>query len=959
MTTQRIVRVVALGLIGGLALWVLWFTVNHNSKPDVLLQGLTEQGLPDVTGGRYVRLSHLCVHRNWSDSDSPLEGNAWLMREDKDGKTHFVVNSCENVTLYREDVLKKIRAKADSTNSMDMGWEFRLYNDGREGGQWADADLQTDLTNAIAFLQLSGRDDGVCVDAKSRLVQKARLLLFAASAANAGYRKEASTIIQLLVKKQNLAALLNKAISQIADAKYVELCKTQKPTQDKAAFMNDLRELLRRYGSKWEHRASIERQLSSTARTLANPTNSPDEAAFLNVIDFRFFRTPALGPWVLPLEVTESQHIDEQPSGLGGLLRTRFAAIPFLLSLLDDYTPTATDLHDYLGLNGPGWRCMTGWRHMDPILMKDVRSFVDLLPRPVTRAEIARDVLENTIWESEEERKTSFEREWHSNDPFRCFKDTVSAWYERHKGMSDLALVREFAAHSYVVPPAVIQYLVRNGDATDISLIEGKFCTNAVSSQYSVFEGLLPYVQLRKKAALPFLDRYEKAMMTYVDDDLKRYLKPTEGPSNDEYKREAAESKQYRARVIKDLRAVAEGSLSMETILREIVSGKVEWNDAAEIYWRTLSWEEPEAGLSKALRAAATANDGFLRWSLVNGAVNNKLRRLREGGQGAQVPSVPLLQSHIPLWRDLLEDTARRWTNIVVTSRLAAEMETLYGKESGEGQHDALIAGLGDKVAIVYIRRAQQRLEGKKNGDLIPLPSAERVSSDERKLLCRQLMACPDDQLDTVVTALSLGQQLALREIIAGDAALNLRLLSYANRVVTTVLEEKDDPELESRLAVFKGKPLTAEAIRTTIDLCRREVERGRFVSCKISRKSNLRGVSIKLKSEPPRRIATRREYFSNESHLQVRVDPDGVQGNCAMWPVTVPEEVIAAVRRTRFIDDKGNEIMATDESHSFGPRDEVEREKLLKSIDYFLGAEVNTAAGQYIDILGRVGKLK
>jgi hypothetical protein len=447
--------------------------------------------------------------------------------------------------------------------------------------------------------------------------------------------------------------------------------------------------------------------------------------------------------------------------------------------------------------------------------------------------------------------------------------------------------------------------------------------------------------------------------MTYVDDDLKRYLKPTEGPSNDEYKREAAESKQYRARVIKDLRAVAESTLSTETILQEIASGKVEWNDAAEIYWRTLSWEEPDAGLAKALRAAVTANDGFLRWSLVNGAVNNKLRRLREA-KGAQAPSAPLLQSHIALWRELLEDTARRWTNVIVTSRLAAEMEALYGKGSSEDQkHDTLTAELGDKAAIVYIRRAQQRLEGKKHGDLIPLPSAERVSSDERKLLGRQLMACPDDQLDTAVTALNLGQQLALREIIAGDAALNLRLLSYANRVVTTVLEEKEDPELESRLADLRGKPLTAEAIRTTIDLCRREVERGRFVSCKISRKSNLRGVSIKLKSEPPRRIATRREYFSNESNLKVRVDPDGVQGDFAMWPVAVPEEVIAAVRRTRFIDDKGDEIMATDESHSFGPRDEVDRNKLLKSIDYFLGVEVNTAAGQYISIEGEVGKLK
>lgn len=399
-------------------------------------------------------------------------------------------------------------------------------------------------------------------------------------------------------------------------------------------------------------------------------------------------------------------------------------------------------------------------------------------------------------------------------------------------------------------------------------------------------------------------------------------------------------------------RAGAADTPSTQAILAEIVSGKVEWNAVCESYWRALSLEDPDAGIAKALKAAVTATDGDLRTLIIDGAVWNKVRRV-----GRATPT-PLLAAHIPLWRELLEDTARRWTNVTVTSRLAAYMEVLCGENPAMPfEHDTLVPALGEEVAAVFIRRAQQRLEGQERGTLVPLPSAARVSNDDRKRLGRQLMACPVDKLDAAVAGLTLDQRLALRRVMDGDPALNARLVPYANRVVTTALKGKQDPELASRVAAFKGKTLTAEAVRVMIDLCRREVERGRFVTCMVLRKTNLRGVSIELESQEPKRFEAGREHYWEESCVEVRVASGGGRNAIAVWPVVVSREVREAANKHRFTDDQGNEHKIAGYSPSCGPADEADRTELWERLDRFLSAEVNAAVDQSIFIQGEVGR--
>ena len=912
------------------------------------LHALDHAMLPEVGGSRYVRLTCLGAHRNWIVYDSPLVGNAWLVKENADAESELVINGCERVRVYDEHVLAELRRRESGTKpGTGLLWPHQGYSDGRLGGEWVDADLRTDVTNVIGFLRQMLRGPEHTRYGPISLHQKARLLLFASNVAQAGHRGEAMEIAGLLLKLGG-DGIVRQAISQVGDARYAELCRELKRSGDREAFLQGLMALVDEFGDQWEHRIAVERQISSLQRAWARPARSEDEETFLAALDNHGLGHHGFGWWVLP--GSQEDLAGEETTALHAFLRKRLRAMPLLISLLDDYAPTSVDIHDYMGLSGPGWRCMTGWHHVDPILMRRLEEASDLLPRPVTRAEMARDLLEATAWLTEEERTDLFNREWGSEDPFVHYERTAQTWYEDHRGKSDLDLCREFLSRPWTIPQPVMEYLLGHGDESDVEAVEQRLLQETYA--YSAFDNVLPYVRLRGKKAADFLDAYEAALMAHVDQELEGELEHAQGVWIDTAKGEAEQTRARFQRVIEDLRAVMDGTASVSSVLQEIVSGRARWNDACKSYWQALSRKDPDAGLREALSAALQADDAFLRWLVVQSAVANKLQPQETDLAARSEEPVSLSAEDRTAWRRLLDDTREGWDDPLETSRLGCQLELLIGTQDTEDRHNWLVRQLGSDAAECFVSRAYDIVDGKAASELTALPCAARVPRERREEIAGQLRK---DAAEAVL-GLTLDEKLALSEILDADVDLNRTLVPYANRVTRAEFTDENGPRTEE-LQRFNDRTLDRIVVQDLVDECRNRIQAGRFVHGGIYREPLLRGVRIELKSMPAEQLDPRWGYFSYRSYLTVRARAAGGRDAFAMWPVSVPDEVRRDVNMTRFYDEKGREIKKGGIVHTFGPRDEVNRKHLWEVIDYMLGGEDNVAASQEITWEGEVGR--
>lgn len=949
------------GISSAVLAGVLVLTLHPNT-PEWRAVHTLEKLIPEnLSRAHYVRLDCQGAYRNWPEwiLRNALVGNAWLIQERKETNSLFLINGCEHVRLYNKHVLAELRKKScPKTKNAEQPWPYHQgYIDGKLGGEWGALDLNTDVTNVLRELQKIVNMPNEPFYRHTPLNQKGRLLLFAANVAKAGKRNDAVQIATLLFKLDDPQKITSEAVNQIADARYAELCRALSESGDRQAFLLGLKNLLRKMGDRWAHRMAIERQISSIQNNSGSISYTEEEKAFLAAIDAQglgdkhFMSRRFTSWWILP-NSNQNSRVNRNKA-IDVLLSKRLGAFPFLIRLLDDYTPTAVALHDHMGLTGPGYRCMTGWHYMDPILMADIRDSNSLLPRPVTRAEIAYDLLRSTIWPMDSHRRSFSDKE--SVDPFAQYKSIAQTWYDAHKDKSDLELCREFMSDPYTRPNGSIQYLIEHGTDDDIKIIEQKLLTEVYT--YNAFERLLPYVRSRGKKAESFLSTYEKAGMEHIDNELKNNSQTANKALCDMYQKQAEKNRIEFRRILKDLRNAMQGTTSTQSILQDIVSHKVEWNTACNAYWKALELEPPETGLLVALRAALQANDAFLRRLIIGGAVDN-VRRYATSAL-AQTPEemtkIYLTPEHITAWRDVLNDTRSKWREPYKTSELASFLESLLELTDYDQIHDQLLRDLGNDAAERFIARAYDRLNNMPENQLTSIPNADHVSPKRRSEIATDLLKSKN--IDTTIAQFALDERLALAEIMKSNTTLNQMLLPYANRILKAELKDKQDADLSAQLQRLKGCTLSTNIIQSLITMCTKEIQNGRFISGSINRASLLRGVQIEIKSTPPKQLDLPYGCYEYKSYLSAWIGKAQERTAHAVWPVMVDEAIRQKVNAVRFFDKNGQKIERGGGVRTFGSQDEINRKLFWHMVDTFVTADDNVAASNEIGLDGEVGK--
>ncbi|MEX2605787.1 MAG: hypothetical protein WD708_00440 [Kiritimatiellia bacterium] len=519
----------------------------------------------EIAHAQYVSLSASNTRRNWPNqeySDLPLIGNAWLISENPDGPSRFIVNGCEIREAYSESL-------PDSAQTAD---------DRMERCSWMLVNVPEEIDRVIHHLQSQGNINAsgsgrIRIDAND----KGRFLLFASNASGAGYQKSAEKLITLLREDKDSEKIQSAAISQIADARYIELNRQWLQNGDKSAFQAGLASLIETFGNEWLHRPAAQKQLQS----LRSPLTGADdvERDFLKYLDSEKIIQLPYRNWLLPNSGKE----EKEAAPVAALLARRLDAVPFLVSLLEDYSPTKIFLQDNLGLSGPGTMCLTSWSYLDPILMKYVINPSDLLPRAVTRAEIAEELLQLSVWLNEQERKElrdqryklnprfGDEKALHSDFPYAPYQRAVLKWRKNHLKMSDTELCRDYLRSQPYDPHAVMAYLVEHGNRKDIAHLEDLLLKDLTS--YSAFGSLQPYVRLRKEQASGFLEKFKTAALSQVD---RKIGDAQNQPQSHRRKPDLEELRKERdafLQAYEELHAIMTGSQSVEISLNKIISG--------------------------------------------------------------------------------------------------------------------------------------------------------------------------------------------------------------------------------------------------------------------------------------------------------------------------------------------------------------------------------------------------
>lgn len=506
-------------------------------------------GLPDVSQAEYVQLR----------TDPPLPGSAglmafvgpitnggaWNLGSSEAGRTRFLVRDYE---------VMEVEGRAWDVKTDDELWDALGGPDrkppvkGKVRGAWRDANLARDVERVMDTLYETHRPDDAA---------RERLFMFAAHLARRGEKEAAWRVARPLYglsgKHMDLA---ESAVTRLADAKYGEAYRNLWRTGATNEFVREVESLADRFGEAWRHAASARRQVASLRKPRDLSKLDPAQQAFVRHIDAG--EDISHGRLWLLNEPPD----DDEPVWVilpSGILYDGIAAMPFLLSLLDDYTPVNRRWTDDDGLT---FELGDVWSDRAPF-------FNGALSRPVTRAEVVMRWLRKSLWLSLDEQNDLGIRD---GDEFEREKAVYRKWYKKRRRMTRAELAGDQLRCSFGEPEEeVIRILVPEGNAADMALIEKKLLREASRRDVPNCE---VYARLRGEAARAFVDRYETVVMERVEEQLQTNLKwangggPKAGERRTEVREDAAHNRARAKETVDRVRADLEsGAARLESIM--------------------------------------------------------------------------------------------------------------------------------------------------------------------------------------------------------------------------------------------------------------------------------------------------------------------------------------------------------------------------------------------------------
>jgi hypothetical protein len=799
-------------------------------------------GLPDVKNADYVNLK---VEMGFSrirdfmsfDRDFQgvkLSGNAWLLSTRPDGKHVFLKGGC-------------------STVAMDLS-----NNNTSMGGTWKPADLDKDIKSLLEYLQ----KPKVGKNSNRHELESGgwgNVFLTAIHFSRKGYAKEASQIVDLLFQDAgDSRRVIQQALNRLADTQYAEAYQAFCLSSDWGQFDKSLDGLLTRFPSHWRTRPAVmhlSEQVKNRLKTKAPPIltgeglTGEDQKLALELAEANGEMHDGMdfsaGLWILGQTPFSDS---ETTSPLARIRDRKIKAFPLLLALMKDTYLTALSLSSYSHFQSSSGQEI-------PPTEEEILNMYDQLPRPASRGELARKLLEAIVLSQEELYSTR------NQDP-EVICRLSRAWYQRNKDKTDAGLFQVFLeGQDSSRKMATLQALLNSTKDSDAKVLEKYFLESKEVPRDLGF--VTQYVMKRSGKVGDFVEKYlarVKANPTL--------LRPKEAGLAESHEKQMREETDRMLAALVDLSSVK----TAQAIIDELLASPKkwtprEWQAERNKLMQKLAAGDPQENLAPLLKAALKTEDSFLAaqfLSLV--ALLPRLKGFVNMGEPQKdSPHRFDIKSAADLWKKLLADKRP-----IERSPEEGEDEGVDDETMTIGQFTALIfenlnemsgyysrqirpelAVFGNKIFPVYSARAEARLAGKADDQLPPFPSATNVTPERRAKIRADLLAADAESLRGILDALSLEDWLVLPQITSEDERLGAMLKPLAG-TVTSIKVKIDDSSVRKQVEDLAGKPFDRKTVESLLEISRNLVKMGVSSKIVVKRSGWLEGVRMFVLKWPP-----------------------------------------------------------------------------------------------------------
>ena len=847
-------------------------------------------GVPDTSKAKYVKLDYygggMQDAMMYRMSAVQLSGNAWLISENKDGKSVIISSSGRTLELFdqktymkRQEAEARSNALAQATaagkgDGKHAAWSVSFRGTMMaEAGSWIPTDLSRDLAKATAFLdkQIKAKAAGGREMRYDSFLQSdepaGELFLLATFAWQNGKMQEANTLAgRLFTLVGDSRKVIVGALNVMADAELAGAADTFRTTHDWKTYSAEVAGLLKKYPAGWRQAGAV-KLLADRLQARAAMTEPPAiSGEGLDSEDMKLAAALASETnhaemngwngelWILPPGKTMRGMKDD--SALGRIKARGVKSIPLLIALVPDETLCP------LRRNEVGLPVYTSYSDNDTQMTEGERAqgYYSRMDRPLTRGEIARAMLAPLCPHDETARHE--EAEVAPDEVVETAKRTYAAL----KALPPSALAKHFMDKGdQSQKQAAVGYMLQNDIESNAPVIEAFFLTppqdDSGSMGMRADTGLVQqYVQQRGEKAADFVEKYAAI--------LKKVELPAGMADNAEY---VKMMEKQADREIKTLRAMVKKQDLSESVTALANSGNE--SEVAMAAYTTLGRQKPAQALPALLAMAVKTTNVAVRARILQLTTMLRYAGLQEsaqeemseaGAEGMEAAMKKLAEknqltigTNAAEWKILLADTrampegrmysggAYEWT---VADLAATSIETLYG-DSSVLEHYGRGGGAGNLRPEVMMKitraRAAARLEGTPEDQWPKMPSADDVTAERRKAIETDVMKATPAALGAVLDKLTDSESLYLAEA-AGENEAIMKALSPLSRCIVSVKTAPSLPAAEAaRLQKLTGTTVSTNSIAEMREICKRQLAAGAPFAITLSSSGLGRGLHL------------------------------------------------------------------------------------------------------------------
>ncbi len=863
---RKIGWIVWTGVCGVVLLWGGFAPGAPAPKPAVRdfsagFRKLLKMGMPDVRQARYVRLTpqgrigiSILVR-----GSTMRRGNAWLLREEKNGATRFLSTDDWTQVSYRR---AKSGAGAPGATA------------GPPRAAWKAVALDADIKRLLGRLR-AVRDQRQKSNSRRNMMQGnlnlASILLFAATVYGNGQADAANQIAALVFQLAPSPRLvLAGAVSLLDDARYLELVRAFKENRDWTAFHRGLTALLAAAGDAWR-RAPAMRALAdriagniSAAKPLSFPKDfSGAEREIVRkmlvcktLIPGNMLQSGQMRGWLLMPPAFLAFSPQNEP--LLRFLALRWKLLPLLDRWLDDSTlmPQFTVRPPSFNFNDPA--ALEEFQKWQGVLGS--ASWLSL-PEPTSRRKLAKVLLQALRPAS---RAGMF--------PGRSRFSTAAA---RNLIRTLQRMDARKLAFFYLdqgdpsIKSVALSFLLVEPTPSDIRAIS-RAIADMIDQGGIQLAAVVPL--LRKmaekapKSAAPLVDRLAKtaeknpqgryllSQVKGIQKMLKIRLNPRSKPASlGEILARLAESKSMENNAADSaMLAQAVRGMSRDQMLGVFLDSALKAGAGGAPKILSLYWICSMKLGDKSIPSMFSS--GTVTWD----TVFDRLRMLRSSQSPAAAPApapaadtaaaVARIRRFAPKFRKLQRLSGKNpgpsvglfgfdfgsSASLADTVAMMVVIEAAGGLGPWMHNYGQAVSQLPDQGLGWARKAAAQLLDGKIDA-LPPLPSAGAVSPARRAALLKKLAATPEAQFAAAVARLSTPEQLAVRDAVRKGRApgLEKRFAGLA-RTISTVTCQAPVPALVRQVEALKGKRCGLAQVKRLAALVRSGFENGGMCSASI-----------------------------------------------------------------------------------------------------------------------------